>query len=199
MPGTGIIRLAVLAGLVLALGACEGVKKQFGLTKQSPDEFRVVARAPLSLPPNFALRPPEPGATRPQEGTPAQQARSAVFGASEGATGTPDAAAGSFRLPRGQGSGKSAGEQSLLASAGATNVDPQIRALVNREAEEGRPDDGFLESLVFWRDPEPAGVIVDADAEARRLRENAALGKDVTEGETPSIERKKKALFEDIF
>ena len=35
--------------------------------------------------------------------------------------------------------------------------------------------------------------------ESRRLRENAALGKDVTAGETPTIERRKKALFEDLF
>ena len=67
MQGLGVVRLVLVASAVFALTACEGVKKQFGLTKQSPDEFRVVARAPLSLPPDFTLRPPEPGAVRPQD------------------------------------------------------------------------------------------------------------------------------------
>ncbi|MCH8926537.1 MAG: DUF3035 domain-containing protein, partial [Proteobacteria bacterium] len=33
----------------------------------------------------------------------------------------------------------------------------------------------------------------------KRLRENAALGKAVTAGRTPTIERKSKALFEGLF
>ena len=52
---------------------------------------------------------------------------------------------------------------------------------------------------MFWREEVPPGRIIDADAEAKRLRENAALGKPVTAGETPTIERKKKALLEGIF
>ena len=190
-------RLAGVASMVLALGACEGAKKQLGLTKQSPDEFRVVSRAPLTLPPNFTLRPPEPGAARPQEGTTAQQARRAVFQTGTDQTQTPDAAAAPQAAD--QAVEMSPGERSLLEAAGAVDVDPEIRALVDRESGSLKEDPGFLQSLVFWREEEPQGVIVDAEAEARRLRENAALGKDVTEGETPTIERREKALFEGLF
>ena len=52
---------------------------------------------------------------------------------------------------------------------------------------------------MFWRDREEPGTLVNAEGEAKRLRENSALGKDVTDGETPSIERREKALFEGIF
>ena len=196
--GGTLARAIGAAGLVLALAACDGAKKQLGLTKQSPDEFRVVARAPLTLPPDFALRPPEPGATRPQEGSASQQARRAVFRTGSETAETPDAAA----APGGAGGapdGMSPGERSLLQAAGALEVDPAIRALVNRESQSLRDDRGFLQALVFWREEEPPGVVVDADAEARRLRGNAALGKDVTEGETPTIERREKALFEGLF
>ena len=79
MKGSGVFRLILAAAAIFALAGCEGVKKQFGLTKQSPDEFRVVARAPLSLPPDFTLRPPDPGAVRPQEGSTTSQARNALF------------------------------------------------------------------------------------------------------------------------
>ena len=48
--------------LSLVLGACGGVRDTLGLAKRSPDEFTVVRKAPLSMPPDFNLRPPTPGA-----------------------------------------------------------------------------------------------------------------------------------------
>jgi len=189
------LKLAAV-GLLVALTACEGVKEQFGLTKQAPDEFRVQGRAPLSMPPDINLRPPQEGATRPQEGTTQQQARRAVFRAGDPAGGpangtSPGVASGAARSP---------GERALLVAAGAEQADPNIRAVVDRETGLLNEDDeGFLDFLVFWREPEPSGTVVDAEKETRRLRENAALGKDVTEGETPTIKRRKKALFENLF
>ena len=185
------LRLLVAATALLALGACEGVKKQLGMAKQQPDEFRVVSRAPLSLPPDFALRPPQPGATRPQEGTTIQQARTAVFRA-EGEGSVLDEA-----LP---GDARSRGERALLLSAGADGADPTIRNTVDLETQQINEDsEDFIDTLVFWREAQQPGVIVDADAEAARLRENAALGRAATSGTTPTIERKKRALLEDLF
>ena len=43
--------LAVIT--LLVLGGCTGVKDKLGLAKQSPDEFMVMSRAPLSLPPDI--------------------------------------------------------------------------------------------------------------------------------------------------
>jgi hypothetical protein len=183
--------LAVI-GLLVVLTACGGAREKFGLDKPPPDEFRVQSRAPLSMPPDINLRPPQQGATRPQEGTPRQQARTAVFRSADGAGGPAYSAT--------PGDGRSSGERALLAAAGAQEAEPNIRALIDRETGLlNEEDEGFLDFLVFWRDPEPTGTVVDADKESRRLRENAALGKGVTEGETPTIERRKKALFEDLF
>ena len=178
---------ALAATLLIALGGCSQARQALGLTKQSPDEFQVVARAPLSLPPDYNLRPPEPGAPRPQEGTARDQAETALFGSYE--TGFGSAA------PEG-----SQGEVALLQSAGATSVDPNIRKIVDQETNSIIEDDQqFLDSLIFWRDPEPAGEVVDPVAEQQRLQENAALGKPATEGETPVIERKERGLLEGIF
>ena len=55
-----------LAG-ALALSGCTGFKQAIGLEPTMPDEFEVVSRAPLTIPPDFDLRPPKPGAPRPQE------------------------------------------------------------------------------------------------------------------------------------
>src|SRR3990170_1233498 len=108
-------RLLIIAGLTLAVSACGGFRENLGLTKQSPDEFRVVSRAPLTLPPDYSLRPPEPGAPRPQVGTPSQQAERAVFANSQ------NAAVQQASAPR------TAGEQALLAATGAEQADPNIR------------------------------------------------------------------------
>lgn len=170
----------------LALSACSNARKTLGLEKKAPDEFSVVARAPLALPPDYQLRPPEPGKERPQEKNPTDQARSAVLGNSQG-----------FSNRVGM---MSPGEQSLLKAAGADNTPSDIRQQVNREtsvmAEEER---SFTDRLVFWREQSPSGTIVNAQEESKRLRNNQALGKEVTDGDVPRIERKEKALLEGLF
>ena len=44
------------------LYGCGGVKEKIGLIKKAPDEFQVYESKPLSIPPNFELRPPLEGA-----------------------------------------------------------------------------------------------------------------------------------------
>ena len=187
-----MIRLFLSVAVILGLSACSGVKTKLGLTKQSPDEFKVVSQAPLSLPPNFSLRPPQPGIPRPQEGTTSQQAKNAIFQLDQPEAGTLEAKI--------QSDDRSVGELSLLKAAGAGQSDPNIRRILDAETMRiNSESDHFLEALVFWQDPAAPGEIVDATEEAKRLRENAALGKAVTEGETPTIERKRKAFLEGLF
>jgi hypothetical protein len=199
MRRTSILLAALAIGLPLATGGCTSVKQTLGLTKQSPDEFRVVSRAPLSMPPDYNLRPPTPGAPRPQEGTPRDQAAAAVFQYTTTTGGLPADAI----PPIGEGeaeTAQSSGESALLQSAGASGVDPNIRQLVDNETAEDEASSRTLaDTLVFWREPEPYGEVVDPTAEQKRLQENAALGKPVTEGETPVIVRKKRGLLEGIF
>lgn len=42
---------------LMLLSACELTRSDLGLEKESPDEMLVVSRAPLSIPPEFGLRP----------------------------------------------------------------------------------------------------------------------------------------------
>src|SRR5262245_63280888 len=79
MRSNGWVCLAA-AGAVLSLSACGGqVRQALGMTKHSPDEFLTVAHAPLTLPPDYSLQPPQPGAPRPQEGTASEQAQTALY------------------------------------------------------------------------------------------------------------------------
>jgi hypothetical protein len=108
-----IALLAVLAAAAAASG-CGGMRQAMGGDKVAPDEFRVVTRAPLSLPPDYSLRPPRPGEPRPQELQPDQEARAAIFG-------------------QDVGRGATAGERALVDRAGATSTDTNIRETVDFE------------------------------------------------------------------
>lgn len=191
--------LLIGGACVLAVGltGCSGVREVLGYTKQSPDEFQVYARAPLSLPPDYSLRPPAPGAPRPQEGTARDQAQSAVFGDyTYGTSLSPELMGQQAAVPT------SSGEAALLQSAGATGIDPAIRETITQEtAALEEQNSTFVDSLIFWQKPAPDtfGTAVDPQAEQQRLQENQALGMPVTEGETPTIERKKQGLLEGIF
>lgn len=48
--------------------------------RDRPDEFAVQRQAPLVVPPDFALTPPQPGAPRPADRGAAQQTLEALFG-----------------------------------------------------------------------------------------------------------------------
>jgi hypothetical protein len=200
MRRSSLLLPLALALLAPAMAGCSSTKEMLGLTKRSPDEFQVVSRAPLSMPPDYSLRPPTPGAPRPQEGTTRDQAQSIVTGYSDRATSTlqPD------QIPSiGEGeqtSTESAGESAFLQSASLTGIDPNIRKLVDEEtAVDQDASQSFLDDLVFWRAPEPYGTVVDPVAEQKRLQENQALNQPNDTGETPIIERKKKGLLEGIF
>lgn len=191
-----VIAIAAAVALIAPLGACSsgmsGVRSSLGLDKQPPDEFEVISRAPLSLPPDYTLRPPRAGALRPQDLTPTEVARTTVFRSS----GDQDAA---NKTPVPQGS-QTIGEAALLKQAGFGSADPNIRQVVNQENTRLlEADRSFTDRLIFWRAPEPPGVVVDPQKEAQRLRENVAEGKAAVEGETPIIERKQRGLLEGIF
>jgi hypothetical protein len=67
-PGRGVAAVSAVCLVgALVLSGCTNFKRAIGLEPTMPDEFEVEARAPLTIPPDFDLRPPKPGAPRPQE------------------------------------------------------------------------------------------------------------------------------------
>ena len=74
-------------GASLVLSGCGEFRQAIGMDRAGPDEFAVESRAPLTIPPDFDLRPPQPGAPRPQEKTAAEKARSVIDTAGPGEPG----------------------------------------------------------------------------------------------------------------
>jgi len=182
-----VMRSLVAAAACLAmLAGCGQVKSALGVgTKKSPDEMQVLSRPPLVLPPDFNLRPPEPGAPETREEPVREQAARILTGNAE----------------RRQGD-LSQGEQAFLQKAGADQADPEIRQVLAEENPRYAEGDGsFIDTLMFWRDggTEDGSAVVDAAREAERLQRAAAEGRRVDGSEVPIIERKSDSGLGEIF
>ena len=178
----------LLGAALLALAGCGGtgddLSRDIGLTREAPDEFTVTTRAPLSMPPDFKIVPPTPGAPRPQERTTRDAAELALSPQGVAAT------APTNRTP---------GEQALLGVAGPS-ADPTIRNDINQQAAQDASKRGFTDRLMFWKSKPEAGVVVDPQRESQRLRQNDALGQTPTAGDTPIIQPKSSgSLLDRLF
>ena len=182
-----LLTAGLLAAATLSLAGCSsaasGLSRTFGLNRDAPDEFQVTTRAPLSMPPDYSLRPPRPGAPRPMEQSERREAEEALV--PQVALGTP------------QG-GDSPGQDALVQAAGP-QAPTNIRQRVDEDARLASADQGFVDKLLFWRQPQPKGIVVDPQKEAKRLRENSALGQSPASGDTPIIQPRKKGWLEGLF
>jgi hypothetical protein len=161
-------RLPALLAVAAAVGATA-----CSTGPRTPDEFRVVRKAPLTVPPDFNLRPPSPGASRPQDLQPDVQARVAVFGTDLGQTATE-------------------GEKLFVRALGGEATDRTVRAAVDFDsAQIVRKNRSFADAILsFGRPVATAEPVVDAAAEAERLRSEQEALAEVTGGGQVMIRRR---------
>ena len=107
MKTANMLMIAVAAPV---LTACIGGG---GGGPRTPDEFRIVTKAPLVIPPEYSLRPPQTGQAQPIEADPSRVGTTAF----------------------GQSIGQDASliERTLIARANATAISPVIRAQIDYE------------------------------------------------------------------
>lgn len=162
--------LYVSAVAAMALGGCAS----FGGGKAQPDEFKVLTKAPLVVPPEYNLLPPRPGELGPQDLRASEAARQALTGQTsrEGVT--------------------SIGEQALIAKSNRGLIDPSIRAKLDIETGQlTTKSKSFADRILFWRGGDTFigdETALEADVEAERLRREALIAG--AKGEGPiKIER----------
>ena len=142
----------LLAAAACALSACGSSQQPVGLGQTQPGETPQVSQAPLSVPPDFNLPVSRSSAAQTLQG-----ADSAA---------TTDAT-------------QSSGEQALLQTAGASNLDPNIRKTIDQEATLGTPvNQDLSDKLSVWQ--------------------NSFL-QPATTGAAPTIKRKSKSMMDSIF
>jgi len=146
-------RVSLIAGTALlaaavAVSGCSSVSRAVGSAKVTPDEFRVVTKAPLVIPPEYNVRPPRPGEPRPQDLIPDDLAGSGIYSDYTNSTAS-DA------------------EQLLVARIGAGSSDSTVRLLIDAENGVVQKRRGFANRILFWRD----GDTVDENNPSQRITE----------------------------
>ncbi len=182
-PRPAHLAVVLLCAAAPLLAGCSDLSRTFGFARTSPDEFAVTTQPPLTMPPDYAIRPPEVGAPRPQAMPASQAAEQALIPQS--------ALAGP--ATGGSSPGQSALVQSATTAAGTATAGPQIGRPTNTE------DQSFARQLLFGGPTSGAGSLVNAPAEAKRLRENAALGQSPATGETPVIAPESRGWLQRLF
>jgi hypothetical protein len=104
------LSLLALGAVCLATTACSSG----AAGSRTPDEFRVVTKSPLIVPPEYSLRPPGAGQSVPAEVEAAKNDNAAAFGSTLGVNA-------------------SASERALVAAADANAVSPMIRTELDYE------------------------------------------------------------------
>ena len=182
-PRPARLAIALLLAAAPLLGGCSDLSHTFGFTRSSPDEFAVTTQPPLAMPPDFAIRPPEPGTPRPQAVPTSVAAEQALI--PQSALAGPAAS--------GSSPGQNALVQSASAAANVAQAGPQLSGPSTAN------DDSFVHQLLFGGSGSGAGTLVNAPEESKRLRENAALGKSPAAGETPVIAPESPGLLQRLF
>ena len=134
--------VAPIALGLIAAALLSGCGKR-GYDRARPDEFAVARQAPLVIPPDYSLVPPQPGAARPQDSAAQAQTLQALFGGN---------------------AARSASENAALDQAGATSADAGIRSSV------GDPQTNVVDKGATTRDivAAPEGDGQDARATATK-------------------------------
>jgi len=209
------VMLFLLLPLLAACASGE-VRDTLGLSKKAPDEFVVVSRPPLAVPPDFNLVPPEPGKQGPRHSAEAM-AKSALLGeekpASNGVFGV-DGELGEFTLEGFSASSApesavipvtsvdmgSAATSNFLSKTGAEKADPEIRTKLGkdeRDPPEAKEEAGSLYEQIIGADREEP--VVEPKGEAERLRKNKDAGKKANEGDVVTEDKKEKSVLDSIW
>ena len=159
----------------MGLSACNTTTKALGLTKNAPNEFNILTKAPLVVPPEYNLRPPQIGTSSAENNYSQKSAREALIGDIDAAEPT-------------------RGEVVLMSKAGVGRANQEIRLEIDGVNGVERKTEGFTDQVLFWRDGSAKaldGTPLDAEAEEQRLRaiQSATGGGEVTITKQPPFSK----------
>jgi len=156
-PSRHLLHCAAVAALFVSVAGCESIRN-FVAGKEPPDEFAVVTKAPLIIPPDYNLKPPKPGIAPLNQVSPTQSAEAALY------SGDPKAVASTI------GGAYSEAEKMLLAQTGAASVSDSIRQQIAADnSNQQSADESFTDQLLFGSSAGTGDAPLDADAEKTRL------------------------------
>ena len=152
--------------LLSMLSACSDFRKAVGTEKSSPDEFQVVVRPSLVLPPNFSSRP------------------TAATGTQTAATVASDAQAQASVLLGARETGASDYSDVFAFD----KIVEDVRSKVDEETAGIKFERRLPIQVLFGGLPD-VGPVIDKMAEDRRIRRNRLENRSLSYGATPAIDK----------
>ncbi|MEP3891061.1 MAG: DUF3035 domain-containing protein [Hellea sp.] len=142
----------------MGLSACTQTTKALGLKKNAPNEFNILTKAPLVIPPEYNLRPPQIGTSSAENNYSQKSARDALIGDVDAAEPT-------------------RGEVVLMSKAGVGRANQEIRLEIDGVNSVERKSKSFSDQVLFWKDGRvvtPDGSPMDPEVEASRMESMTA-------------------------
>jgi hypothetical protein len=144
----------ILTCIILLLNSCGGVKEKIGIIKKAPDEFQVYESKPLSVPPNFELRPPAEGEILANEND-----ESIIFSDENNID-----------------KNLTLSDEILLISLGEKEIEKNIRKIINDENSIQEVDKSLLDKIInfepiFEGEKNKESEIINAVEEKKRIED----------------------------
>lgn len=181
---TGKVIIAI--ALLTTVSACStNTREALGIKRKAPDEFKVLSHAPLSVPPEFSLRPIAGDKITGKDVTINGKEGRAVF----------EKAAAEISTER-----TSKAENAFLQNANASNANPRIKEILKRDATFTKEEKGgLLKKLAFFRSDEKKETsVINASAERERILKNKQDNKPSIEGKVETTSQKDDGVLTDI-
>ena len=154
---------------IIGLAGCGQLADTFGYGKNPPDEFAIIRKSPLIIPPDYQLKPPLTNLEGLQRLPEQNDARAVLL---------------TNALPPPADTELSQGERKLLMMAGASNSSDSIRAQIDRDGQTVvRKKGNFVERLLGFGKDDVEAFELDR---LERETESESMNESETEGEVKS-------------
>ena len=144
----------ILTCIILLLNGCGGVKEKIGIIQKAPDEFQVYESKPLSVPPNFELRPPAEGEILTNESD-----QDIIFTDENNID-----------------ENLTLNDEILLIAVGEKKIEQNIRKIINKENSIQEVDKSLLDKIInfepiFEGKKNKESKIINAEEEKKRIED----------------------------
>lgn len=177
----------IFIAVVPFIASCSGsVRDNLGMRRSAPNEFKVVSNPPLSVPPEFSLRPPVEDNVYVPPKSVAVDAKNVLF--KQGSAGVAS-------------DNETASEEVFRSQFKASDANPQIKSLLQQEfiaAAKQEEEESFIEKNLISKIPglstdkkaNQSDPAVNARLEKDRIVQEQKKGEKITGVETPTVESK---------
>ena len=163
-----ILGITVMGAVVTS---CDQTRHALGLERSQPDEFTVLERPPLSVPPSLHLKPPVTRKTGEAEARAIRQKAENLVLKPKPSFGT-----------------QSAAETTLLQKAGTDQAQTNVREMIDQETNVDKSAEDLGQKLLFWQDPKPQGDVIDPVEERKKLAQEKKQSSESKRSLSPSSE-----------